>query len=212
VELNPSGADGHLGLSNYYAVVGRLQESVQEAQRARELDPLDWIVNKNLCEKLYFARRYDEALAQCKANQDLDPSSQDARDEIGAVYAAKGMDSEAAATFIESLERGGAPQAMIAALKTGQKESGLKGFSTAWLQFRRASIAAGKEDPLSIAGIYAAAGDADNALKWLEKAFKTRQTWTLYLGVDPTFDSLRSDPRFVSLLRRIGLPQGQIRN
>ena len=55
--------------------MGRMQESVQEVQRARELAPLDLIVNINLCEKLYFARRYDEALAQCKANLDLDPSS-----------------------------------------------------------------------------------------------------------------------------------------
>ena len=75
VELNPNGAEGHLGLGDYYAAMGRLQESVQEVQRARELDPLDLIVNIDLCAMLFFARRYDEALAQCKANLDLDPNS-----------------------------------------------------------------------------------------------------------------------------------------
>jgi TolB-like protein/DNA-binding winged helix-turn-helix (wHTH) protein/Tfp pilus assembly protein PilF len=209
VELNPNGADGHLGLSMYYAAMGELQESVQEAQRARELDPLDWSVNKTLCEQLYLARRYDEALAQCKANQDLDPSSLDALDRLGAVYAAKEMDSMAAATFIQSLEREGASPAMIAAVRSGDKEFGLKGFWTAWLKFRRTSIAAGKEDPMSIACVYTRAGDNDEALKWLEKAFKARRPWILYIGVDPIFDSLRSDPRFASLSRRIGLPPNQ---
>ena len=192
--------------------MGRMQESVQEVQRARELTPLDLIVNINLCWKLYFARRYDEALAQCKANQDLNPGSPDALDQLGAVYAAKGMDSEAALAFLRSHELGGASPAMIAALKTGERDSGLRGFWRAWLQFKRANIAAGKEDPMGVACVYSRAGDTDKALTWLEKAFKARRTWIVYLGVDPAFDSLRFDPRFASLIRRIGLPQGQTRN
>ncbi len=186
--------------------MGQMQESVQRSQRARELAPLDFFVNLQLCNMLYYARRYDEALAQCKANQDLDPRSPDTLDSLGAVYAAKGMDSEAASTFLRSQELWGASPAMIAALKTGQRESGLRGFWTAWLRLQRASIAAGKEDPFAVACIYSRAGDTDKALTWLEKAFKARRTWIIFLGVNPAFDSLRSDPRFVSLLRRIGLP------
>jgi TolB-like protein/DNA-binding winged helix-turn-helix (wHTH) protein/Tfp pilus assembly protein PilF len=212
VELNPNGAEGHLGLGNYYAAMGRMQESVQEAQRARELTPLDLIVNINLCAKLYFTRRYDEALAQCKANQDLDPGSPNALDQLGAVYAAKGMDSEAALAFLRSHELGGASPAMIAALKTGERDSGLRGFWRTWLHFQRANIAAGTEDPMITAVAYAYVGDTDKALTWLEKAFKARRAWIIYLGVDPAFDSLRSDPRFASLLKRIGLPQSQTRN
>ncbi len=212
IELNPNLPEGHLGLSDYYAAMGRVQEAVQEAQRARDLDPLDLIVNINLCAKLYFARRYDEALAQCKANQDLDPSSPIPLAQLGGVYAAKGMDSEAAAASIQSLERGGASPVLIAALKTGARDSGLRGFSTAWLQFHRTSIAAGKEDPMVVALRSIRVRDADKALTWLEKALKARSTWIIYLGVDPALDRLRSDPRFVSLLRRIGLPQSQTRN
>jgi TolB-like protein/Tfp pilus assembly protein PilF len=73
VELNPNAPEGHLGLGSYYAAMGQMQESVQQSQRARELAPLDFIVNLHLCNMLYYVRRYDEALAQCKANQDLDP-------------------------------------------------------------------------------------------------------------------------------------------
>jgi tetratricopeptide (TPR) repeat protein len=209
IELNPNLPEGHLGLSGYYAAMGRLQEAVQASQRARDVDPLDLIVNINLCANLYFARRYDEALAQCQANQDLDPTSPIPLAQLGRIYAAKGMDSEAATASIQSLQKGGATPALIAVLKTGARDSGLKGFSTAWLQFQRASIAAGKEDPMVVAGRYIGAQDTDKALTWLERAFKARSTWIIYLAVDPVFDSLRSDPRFVSLLRRIGLPEAQ---
>jgi len=211
VELNPNGADGHLGLSDYYAAMGRLQESVQEAQRARELDPLDWLVNTNLCYKLYLARRYEEALAQCKANLDLDASSPIPHGQLGAIYAAKGMDSEAASEFLRSHELGGAPPVLIAALQAGVRDSGLAGYWTAWLRFQRASIAA-EEDPMLLAFLYIRTGDTDNALIWLEKAFKARRSGITMLGVGPEFDSLRSNPRFVSLLRRIGLPQSKTRN
>jgi len=147
-----------------------------------------------------------------QSNLDLDPSSPMLHWQLGLIYAAKELDSEAVAAFIRSEELGGASPAMIAALQDGEKDSGLPGFGTAWLQFQPAKIAAGKEDPMTVAAVYTFARDTDKALKWLETAFKARRPSIIFVGVDPTFDSLRSDPRFVSLLRQIGLPQGQTRN
>ena len=63
-----------------------------------------------------------------------------------------------------------------------------------------------------VAHLYSHARDTDRALPWLEKAFEARRWGIIYLGVDPAFDTLRSDPRFTSLVRRIGLPQSQTRN
>jgi TolB-like protein len=74
VELSPNQVEGHQGLGDYYATMGNMQESVLEMERAREVDPVGLIVNYDLCMMLYFARRYDEALAQCKANLDLAPN------------------------------------------------------------------------------------------------------------------------------------------
>ena len=128
VELNPNAVEGHEGLGDYYATIGRLQESVQEVERARELDPLATIVNFDLCGMLFFARRFDEALAQCKANLDLDPNSVRSLWLIGGIYAAKGMNSEAVSAFLQAMQLGGAPPGMIAAAKTGARDSGLKGF------------------------------------------------------------------------------------
>jgi len=132
--------------------------------------------------------------------------------QLGTIYAAKGLDSEAAAAFIRSQELAGASPAMIAALQAGERDSGLPGFWTAWLQFDRASIAAGKVDPMLVAAAYSFTRNTDKELTWLEKAFKERRIEMVFLGVDPTFDPLRSHPRFVSLLRRIGVPQSERRS
>jgi TolB-like protein/DNA-binding winged helix-turn-helix (wHTH) protein/Tfp pilus assembly protein PilF len=212
VELNPNGAEGHQGLGDYYATMGQLQESVLEVERARELDPLASIVNSDLCTMLFFARRYDEALAQCKANLDLDPNSVRALWSIGEVYAAKGMNSEAVSTFLQAMQLGGAPPGMIAAAKTGARDSGLKGYWKALTPFLPENVANGNLEPFDAAVGYAYAGDADMALRSLEKAVEARCYGITYLAVNPMFDSLRSDPRFVSLLRRIGVPQSQPRN
>ncbi len=212
VELNPNGVEGHQGLGDYYATMGQLQESVLEVERARELDPLASIVNSDLCTMLFFARRYDEALAQCKANLDLDPNSVRALWFIGDVYAAKGMNSEAVSTFLQAMQLGGAPPGMIAAAKTGARDSGLKGYWKALTPFLPENVANGNLEPFDAAVGYAYAGDADMALRSLEKAVEARCYGITYLAVNPMFDELRSDPRFVSLLRRIGLPQSQARN
>ncbi|MGA7924847.1 MAG: hypothetical protein WCA20_02500 [Candidatus Sulfotelmatobacter sp.] len=53
---------------------------------------------------------------------------------------------------------------------------------------------------------YATIGEKDKAFAWLEKGLAEKSTWLLYLKVDPGFDSVRSDPRYADLLRRMGLP------
>jgi TolB-like protein/DNA-binding winged helix-turn-helix (wHTH) protein/Tfp pilus assembly protein PilF len=209
VDLNPNGPEGHEGLGNYYATMGDLQESVLEMERARQLDPLALIVNSDLCTMLYFARRYDDALAQCKANLDQDPNSVRAFWAVGAVYAAKGMELEAVSAFLQAHQLAGAPPLMIAAAKTGARNSGLKGYWRALVQFVPENIANGNLEAFDVAVVYANAGDADKALPWLERAVEARCYGITYLGVNPAFDRLRSDPRYVLLLRRIGLPAAQ---
>jgi len=58
-----------------------------------------------------------------------------------------------------------------------------------------------------IAAIYVGLGERSKALWWLNKAYDERSYTVLQLGVEPEFDSLRSDSRFQNLLRRIGLPR-----
>jgi tetratricopeptide (TPR) repeat protein len=175
-------------------------------ERARELDPLALIVNTDLCRSLYFARRYDEALAQCKADIDLDPNAPRTFWFLGDVYAAKRIDSEAVASFLHAFHLIGAPPVVVAAAENGAKDSGVKGFWRAVVHFLPASTSNGSVDPFEAAIGYAHAGDADKTLIWLRKAVEDRSFGITYLGVNPTFDEVRSDQRFISLLRQMGLP------
>jgi len=206
VELNPSGVEGHEGLADYYATVGQVQQAVQEIERARDVDPHGSIVNYHLCLMLYFARRYDAAIAQCKATLDFEPRSAVTSWQLGEIYAARGNDSEAASAFIQAEELWGIPPARIAAFQSGRRESGLGERLTTSLWFLGEDIGNREKDPLNLAVAYTYAGNTNKALSWLGRAFELRAFGITYLGVDPTFDRLRSDPRFLLLLRRIGLP------
>ena len=204
VELSPNTVEGHEGLGDYYATIGQPEEAVLELERAREVDPLASIVNFDLCQMLYFARQYDDALAQCTANLDLDPNPARALRQLAAIYAAKRMDSEATAAFLRSLEVAGAPPAVITAAKRGANDFGLSGYWKALIPFMLENADGGEPNPWTLAVAYASTGNNDKALLWLGKAIDARCFGVTYLRVDPTFDSLRSDSRFQNLLHRMG--------
>jgi len=211
VELSPNEVQGHQGLADYYAAVGQVDQAVLEMERARQVDPLSFIVNFGVCRILYFARRFDEALAQCKVNLNFDPKSQLTLWNIKAIYQAKGIDADAATVFLQAAEASGAPLDVIATLKKAQHESGLREMCKAWL-LRPNQSDERREDLLTWASIYSCAGNKDKALVLLKRAIDERSFGIVWLGVDPTYDDLRSDPRFVSVLRRVGLPESQPRN
>jgi TolB-like protein/DNA-binding winged helix-turn-helix (wHTH) protein/Tfp pilus assembly protein PilF len=204
-ELNPNAVQGHEGLADYYAAVGQMDQAIVEIERAREVDPLSFIVNSHVCRMLFFARRFDEALAQCKANLDLDPNPPRSLWQIGGIYAAKGMYTDATSIFLQAFERAGFSSERMAALKRAEQQSGWHGMWKTALKFTDRDY--GKLDPFGVAVSYTYAGDKDQALTWLEHALDDRSFGIVWLGVDPTFDSLRSDPRFQNLLRRMNFPQ-----
>jgi TolB-like protein/DNA-binding winged helix-turn-helix (wHTH) protein/Tfp pilus assembly protein PilF len=207
VELNPNGVEGHHGLATYYAATGAMHESVLEMQQARQLDPLSTILNDDLCRMLYFARRYDEALAQCQANLDLNPNSAREYWMVGDVYAAKRMNSEAISAFLKALQVLNAPARMVTATKSGAEKSGIEGYWKALVHFAPENVAKGNLTDFDAAVAYSYAGETDEAITWLEKAVEGHNFGVAYLGVDPVFDRLRSEPRFAALLKRINIAQ-----
>jgi TolB-like protein/DNA-binding winged helix-turn-helix (wHTH) protein/Tfp pilus assembly protein PilF len=206
VQLSPNAVQGHQGLAEYYAAVGKMDQAVLEMERAREVDPLSFIVNFDVCRILYFARRFDAALAQCKANLDLDAKSHLTRWNIEEIYQAKGMDTDAASAFLQASETSGAPPELITTLKKAQRESGLRGMCEASLLWVKPSNER-QEDLIETASVYTCAGDKEKALVTLKRAIDERSFGIVWLGVDPTFDSLRSDRQFQDLLHRMNLPQ-----
>ena len=95
---------------------------------------------------------------------------------------------------------------IVAALGYTYAVSGNKGEAQKLLDELNELSAQGYIPPFDIALIHLGLGEKDQAFEWLEKAYEERSRWLTGLKVDPIFDSLRSDPRFIDLLNRVGLP------
>jgi tetratricopeptide (TPR) repeat protein len=156
---------------------------------------------------LYFARRYDEAIAELADTLELAPDFGPARILLGRVYVAKGMTDRAA----EELERAHGlmgsrpdvitPHAYVLA-KAGRRREAL-----ALLDDLRRISKPRDPAPIRVALVHIGLGDADRAFEWLQKGVEAHDWQMALLKVEPAFDGLRSDPRFTGLVDRVDLPR-----
>lgn len=206
-ELNSSYAKNYYVHSQYLAATGRFDEAIVEAQRARELEsPLD--VETNLGWILYFANRYDEAVQQYLRAVSLDPDLFRPHRLLGLTYLKKNQADQAIAAIQRSVTLSGGSLEEKAYLCyaygiTGRRAESLKVLHEIQEQRQHKYVS-----PYLMAVIEMGLGNKDQALNWLNQAHSARSVNLIYLTVEPIFDDLRSDTRFVELLRRIGLPNG----
>jgi serine/threonine protein kinase/tetratricopeptide (TPR) repeat protein len=207
IELSPGYATAHQWYAICLTVMGRHEEAVAEAKRAQELDPLSLIINAGLAMRFYYMRQYDRAIEQLRKTLEMDPNFVVAHEYLGRAFEQKGMYSEALEEFElgKTLSRGGA--AFPARLGRAYALAGRK--DAALQMLRELSELATKRyvSPFQFAMVSTAMGDNDQAFRWLEKAYRDRDTWLAWCKVDPMLDSLRDDPRFQDLLRRMNFPR-----
>lgn len=205
IELNPNFAEAYRWHAAYLTVMGRHEESIVAIKRSRELDPLSISVNADVGSNLHLARRYDEAIEAVKQALELDPNFPIAHVYLGYIYAAKGLYAESIASHQEAIRLG----------ITGPSEEIFLGAAYARVGERKKAqeilkrLQTSKEyvSPGELAILYASLGELEPAFESLEKGFASHDLQLQYLGVDPAFDPLRSDPRFADLKRRVGLPE-----
>jgi tetratricopeptide (TPR) repeat protein len=181
---------------------GRNDEAIAEAKRAVQLDPVSAETNFTLGSVLFFCRQYDKAIEQLRNTVELDPTYWVAHDYLGRAYEADGKLPEAIGEFQRALqlEKEAAENWSNlghAYALSGKKEAALKVISN----LQRFSYVR----PYSIAAIYAALGDNDEAFVWLDHAYIQRSFYMTWLRVDPQLNNLRSDARFAELLKRMNL-------
>ena len=186
-------------------------KSIAEAQRAQELDPLSPDIVSQLGNVHFIARQYDESIAQFQKALDLNPNIPVVRAMLSLAFAMKHMYPQALAEYDKIAERDKAVgpdnqfvvgfHGWVLAI-SGKRADALKVAQ----EFRDLSSHA-YVDFYFPAGIYAGLGDKDEAFRLLEKGYEERSVGMVYLAVDSFWDSVRSDPRYTDLLRRIGLPQ-----
>ncbi len=215
IQLSPNYASAHQWYGELLSRLGRHDEAISEIKRARELDPLSLIINSDMIHILSMAQRYDEAIEQGRRTLEMDASWNQARYNIVIAYAFKGMYEESLAEEEKALEfsnqspeKKAAIKLRLVAIREAYGKSGARGYWQKTLEFVKQDLAKREEvAPFFIAEIYANLGDKNEGLKWLEKAVEERDVEIDLIKVYPAFDSLRSDPRFTDLMRRVGLPQ-----
>jgi DNA-binding winged helix-turn-helix (wHTH) protein/TolB-like protein/Flp pilus assembly protein TadD len=205
IELNPNYATARHWYGEYLSAMGRHNDGIAETKRAVELEPTSLIINANLGRLLYYARLYDLAIKQLQETVAMDESFARTHRNLGWVYEQKGMSEEAVREFEKAITLSGGAAETVSSLGHAYASSGEK--TKAYQIINRLKQQSKQQyiSPFNIAIIYAGLGEKDRAFKWLEHAYADRSLWMVFLEVDPRLDSLRSDPRFADLVRRVGL-------
>jgi tetratricopeptide (TPR) repeat protein len=184
--------------------IRRTEINTDEGQRLA-LDPLSLIINTDLADILFYARRHDEAIEQYRKALDMDPNFPAAHFNLALAYEQKGMYTEAMAGFEKAIALSGRDSDKLAALGHvfavfGERTKAMEILDELNRRSRHERVL-----PYDRALIHLGLGERDQALQWLQKDYEQRTLWPDRWKADPRLDRLRSDGRFVELLRRAGL-------
>ncbi len=209
LQLDPNNSRLHALYGLHFVTLGNLDQALAQDKRAVELDPLNLNALTNAGANYLNAKRYDEALVQLQKVLEIDPNYGSAHQFLSFVYEAQGKydlwldESEKAASLSHDED-------LLAVFKAARVEYKRAGYRAATKRIAEVLEQQSKRvyiDPMNIAGVYATLDDKDKAFFWVEKAFAEKSDYLRILKTARPFDSLRSDPRYKDVLRRMNLPQ-----
>jgi serine/threonine protein kinase/Tfp pilus assembly protein PilF len=206
IELNPEDPEAHHLYSHYFLYLGRTAESLAESKRALELDPLSVDLAFHMAWHYHFMREDDQAIEQARKALELDPNSSQAHLQLALAYEGKRMLPQAIAEYQKV--RALSPESVLGLPDLGYVYA-ISGQRAEARQILDQLLGLSKRQYIpetSLAVIYQGLGERDRALEWLEKAWEEHAPGACILKVDPRYDSLRSDPRFQNILRRMNFP------
>ena len=210
IELAPNDATAHHWFGNdTLAALGQFEEAIAEGKRSVELDPLSIVINVDLGETFYYARRYDEAARQMRKALEIDPTSFYAHYNLGIVLQLTGDLPGAIAEYEKAKQLGDNPlvSALCASAKAlaGDKNAALRMLSDFDELSRHREVVG-----YCRALLYLSLNNKDEAVRWLEQGLKERDGSNIcWIKVDPLLDSLHGDPRFEALVQKVVAPQSE---
>jgi len=203
LELNPGYATAHQWYGEHLAQMQRFDEAVAELETARSLDPLSAIINASLANVLAGASRYEDALAQVDRALELGDG---VFVRIVQIHANRklGRDDAAFAALEALLAIVGAPSDYVTRTRALYAEGGWVAVNEE--RMKLALLPGSDNTSIQVAQACAAAGNHDEAVRWLEKAYEERDPFMSNILNDGVFDEMHDDPRFLDITRRVGLP------
>jgi len=205
LELNPRDTTTLHWYSHYLTAMGLHEESIATAKRALDIDPVNLSLNEHLAWTYLMARQYGLAVEQCRKTIQLDPAFALAHRRLGEAYLSRQEYPQAVIEFQKGLQLSGGALVYESLLAEAEALAGRQ--SEARQILNDLSRLARKRYVSSsvLATVYLGLGDKDQAFRWLAKAADDRADTLAYTKVDPAYDSLRQDPRWTALLRRLKL-------
>jgi TolB-like protein len=207
IELNSNYVTSHRYYGHLLSNLGRHAESAEEMRRAREVDPLSPIMHALSGRLMYQARQYDSALVHLKNALAINVDLWVVHTFLGGVYERLRRFDQARAEYQKAFELSGGNTETIAFRGHVLAQLGQRAEAQEAIRILTELSKHRYVPPYNIAMVYAGLGEVDAALCSLEKAFETRDVRLTFLAVEPKWDTMRSEPRFQALLKRLVLPR-----
>ena len=206
IQLNRGDARAHSWYGTFLAFRGRVEDSLREVKSARQLDPLSLANTSTAAFRTYYnARQYDNAIEVCREALDLDANFLPAHRRLVQAYEGKGELGKAVDEQRRIAALAGEGSRMVRDVELLRKAYAEKGARGYWLQKLKLFKAdAHGINLINIAKVYTRLGKKDESFRWLDIAFKDHIPYLIWdVPASPDLDALRSDPRYLGLLRRL---------
>jgi tetratricopeptide (TPR) repeat protein len=203
IALNPNDPLAHAYYGSYLMVVGRSHEALEETIRAKELDPLDLAMSVMLANKYFYRREYDKSEAIVMEVLSMDSTYALRHTLLARVRFLEGKFDEAASLYQEGFALG--EEAATEGLGAALARSGKTAEARSVIADLTRQSETGSQTQVAIAATYLALGDRDSTVYWLGKAYDLRDSNLPWVRLLPMFDGIRSDPRYVVLMKKLGL-------
>jgi eukaryotic-like serine/threonine-protein kinase len=205
ISLNPNYATAHQWYGSYLKKMRRFDNAFNEIKRAEELDPLSLIIIDNLAESYLLKNDVEAAIRECKKALDLNPQTPEIYNELGLAYLRSGRQADAVEAFEKAVQTSNRSSVSLGRMGNVYAAAGRLNEARAILNELERRYSDQQSPGIYLAVVCVGLKDYDQAFAWLEKDYQTRSAVLPFVTHWLWFESLRGDPRYADLLRRMGL-------
>jgi TolB-like protein/DNA-binding winged helix-turn-helix (wHTH) protein len=204
IELDPRCAEAYHLRAKLYSALNRDEDSIEAEKKSQELEPF---ADPSAMTLIYYrARQYDDAIREGLLQLETKPDDQDIHEELWEAYRRKGEGKEAEEHLEKMLLLSG-DKASAEAIKHQFERGGYKAVALWQLSYYKALSSRQYVSPVWLATLNAELGNREETLTLLEEGYRQHAPLLLWIQGDPAFDFLHSEERYLSIIKRIGLPR-----
>ena len=205
VSTQPVESETMMRYAQYLAARGRLDEAIVAARRAADLDPRSPLIRQQLGRYYYFNHQPENAIYEWNKSLEIDPAFWWSHQFLSFVARDRGDYRSWFEHQRKAMELAGAPASDIAKLQKYADENGYEGAWRSMVRLHQRWATVNGADGMTLAIASARLGDRDAALQWLDRGIANHPNDAIYINVEPAFDTMRDDPKFQAIVKRVGL-------